>query len=249
MNTIKFLSTALALAAAASPSLHAAITLGDRLLIDFGKDTQETSGNWNNVSNNEVRFNASTSVAMTGAGDLVRNGDGAATGVSFFFTNGSSSDALGIGGADNPDADAFSTFPESASRDTMFLSNSDTFAQFEIRGLDTSLTYNLRFFGSVPSSQNRPNTTFNIDTNGDGTLDLTASYDPAEAAQNGETGVQFADFTGVVSDNGVIKFRLQKTDTTAGGHLNVFELNAVPEPSSLALLGGGMGLLVLRRRR
>ncbi len=80
-------------------------------------------------------------------------------------------------------------------------------------------------------------------------MNSTASYDPAEAAQNGETGVQFADFTGVVSDNGVIKFRLQKTDTTAGGHLNVFELNAVPEPSAFALFGLGIGVIVLRRRR
>ncbi len=144
-----------AISAASISPLSAAISLGDRILIDFGKNAMgfETPGNWNNVSNNEVRFNASTTVAMTGAGDLVRNGDGATTGVSFFFTNGSSNNALGIGGADNTDADNFSTFPESASRDTMFLSNGDTFAQFEIRGLDTSLTYNLRFFGSVPSGQ------------------------------------------------------------------------------------------------
>lgn len=246
----KHLGCILTLSIATLPTLHAAISLGDRILIDFGRDNLETSGNWNNVSNNGQRFNTSTTVALSGAGNLVRNSDNATTGVSLFFTDDSGNgDEIGIGGADNQAAANFSTFPESASRDTLFLAGNEAFAEFEIRGLNTALTYNLRFFGSVPSSNDRDNTTFNVDTDGNGSLDSTASYDAGEAAQNGETGVVFADFTGVASNNGVIRFRFQAPGAGAAGQLNVFELTAVPEPSSLALLAGGLGLLTLRRRR
>jgi hypothetical protein len=74
-----------ALAVFTSLTASAAIISGDMILIDFGKDTQETSGNWNNISNNAERFTLSNNSVMPGASDLVRNSDGTGTGVSLHY--------------------------------------------------------------------------------------------------------------------------------------------------------------------
>ena len=251
--------TAATLTLGFAASSHAAIVAGDQVLIDFGKTGQETGGNFNNVNESaqtpvgtSERFTASDTTPL--AGNLIRNSDGAATGVDLFFTEDSDPDSdtgIGIGGADNPAAATFSGYPVSASRDTLFLA--EDFAEFEIRDLDPSLTYNLQFFGSVPSSFERDPTFYDVDTDGNGTLDATDSFDPAEALENGEAGVNFATFLDITpTAGGVITFRMREDTNSLSsgnvGHLNVLELNAIPEPASLALLGLG-GLMLLPRRK
>ena len=249
-------------------SVTAATIAGDQLLVDFGRSNDddntaadtETTGNWNNKAEINVGDGGPNLAPDTNnafLGDLIRSSDGFNTGVDLFFTvfnkpvNGDPT--MGIGGADNPDAANSSTYPVSASRDTMFLLPHDdpgVYAEFELRNLDPALAYDLTFFGSVPSSNTRPDTQFSVDTDGDGTVDTLASYNPALAGQNGETGVQFASFTGISPDsNGTLVYRFGAADDFAAAHLNVMEINAIPEPTSLLLLGLGAVTILNRRRR
>lgn len=63
-------------------------------------------------------------------------------------------------------------------------------------------------------------------------------------------------FTGTFQDNAALSgehfgYRIGRngTSTTIGTYLDDFDLNVIPEPSAVALLAGGMGLLAMRRSR
>ena len=225
----------------------AAFIAGDRILVDLGQTAHEsgtattpaTDGNyWNNFA---LAANDTTTPPTTLVADLIRASDGTATG-GLLEIAASTFDNVGIGGADNPNASQTNAMPASATRDTFFFnaSNNDPkSATLEFRNLDTSLTYDLSIFGSVPSGT-RPLTEITVDS-------VTQSYNPVDNGETG-TGTNTADFIGLSPDsNGTISF-VVTLDGAGAGHINTIELTVVPEPASLSLMAV-VGLVVLRRGR
>lgn len=201
--------------------------------------TPATDGNyWNNFSSTSNDI----AVPVTIVTDLVRASDGNATGASLELV-ASTFTSVGVGGADNPNADDTNALPQSAARDTFFFNPSSSgtdSATFEFQNLDTNLTYDLSIFGSVPSGP-RPLTEITVGA-------VTQSYDPVD---NGETGVgtTTADFAGLVPDtNGTLSFVVTKTGGDAN-HINSIELTVVPEPASLMLILTGACLTLSSRSR
>ncbi len=110
--------------------LSAAITLNDTLLIDFGKTTDTTTGNWNNVAPATTAFTD----PQTLLADLNRFSDGAATGVGLVADKiaGSSPNTAGIGGATITSVGSSASFsvsgtiPDSAQVDLSFWNSGTT---------------------------------------------------------------------------------------------------------------------------
>ena len=247
-----------------APVADAAVIAGDRLLIDLGQKntvndsgyesggsgTTATDGNyWNNFAReggtDVLRRDDSATTTVTIVSDLVRASDGNATGASLEIMKPGDADdffiSVGIGGADNENAADTNDLPLSAARDTFFFNDNDDTksAIFEFRDLDTSLTYNLSIFGSVPSGNGRPLTEITVGG-------VTRSYDP-EGNGDAGTGTTTADFADLVPEaNGTLTFVVTKDGGNAG-HINTIDLTVVPEPTSFVLLLAG-GCLTLSRR-
>ena len=100
---------------------------------------------------------------------------------------------------------------------------------FTFSDLDTSKSYNLAFMSAGGSGITIDSVTKTI-TGGD----------PTEY----QVGVNYVTFTGVPGTTGTI------TGSYGPGSLGGIQIEVVPEPATLALLGlGGIGLLLRRRRR
>ncbi len=233
MNT-KTILPLLALAAMTTAS-QAALIAGDSLLVDFGKDTGETVGNWNNVSLPASPNNLFATTTPTLVADLVRFSDNAATGVSL-TSSASATGNLGIGGLDvTPVTKSFSgsgAIATTAQADVLFVNSSTVALTFA--NLDNSLTYNLEIMSLVPTARNANDITVNGTTISIDPNDSTAIYAFNGISVNG-------------SDEIVISFDAGSSANVQ--HINAIELTAVPEPSSTALLGLGGLALILRRRR
>lgn len=239
-------TTATTLLALTSPHASAAIVNGDVLNTDIGRVDTATGGNYNNFSANSVSgeglvFSAGDS-PETLLADLIRSSDGGATGVSFsiqsFTTTGTGVPTLGIGGLNDPAAPVIAGFGNSVTRDTMFRQGDNTGATavtFRFAGLDDSLQYDLTLVGYVPSTQTRPDSIYTADAK-------VGSYNPVGGGFTTLSGLS-TDGSGNLDVVWTLSF-----EAGAGGQLNGFSLAAVPEPSSLALLGMG-GMLIAQRRR
>ncbi len=201
---------------------------GPTVQIDFGRDDQETPGNWNNISS--VPNPAFGSVEdFPNVADLIDT-SGAATGFGFELVNATSDEpkngvGVGIGGAViDPAQVLFNTGrPVTADQDTLILpaEGAGTVASFELAGLRTDgTTYDLTMFGSIGDF--RTLTKFTVD----GT---EQTFDPSF-----NTGTT-VDFSEVAPDaNGVITIEMSteiptgSTDFDAG-HWNWLQVveNAV----------------------
>jgi hypothetical protein len=221
---------------AAANLASGAIIKDDILVVDFGKIGEETAGNWNNAAkaaNAQYTANGETLLA-----DLIRYSDGAATGVGLVWdeTTGSSSYA-GIGGAivasvgSSASFTGIGTIADSAQVDVNYF-NGPSYLQ--LTGLDNSLTYNLEIMSWIDSARNAQNITVN------GT---TISIDPDDT--NYVTA-----FNGIsATAGGVIQIDLSSTGGSAAlQHINALSLTAIPEPTTLGLMGlCGLGVLIVRR--
>ncbi|MDF3128538.1 PEP-CTERM sorting domain-containing protein [Kiritimatiellaeota bacterium B1221] len=222
------------------------------ILIDFGKDDSgyETSGNWNNFAEDGTggdafRFSSTPYTMLT---DMI-DSDGANTGVDLVYfsewvSSGSTGNiSSGIGGADNNVATS-TAYPTTATRDTMFLSagTSTTRAAaitFELRDLEANGFYDLSFFASVPDT--RQNTTWTV---GSDSVSLNPGYYTGNAVSLSSVQADASGTLQIVWSNNP-----NTASTNNAAHWNTLEIVAVPEPSSLALLLGAMGILIACRWR
>ena len=127
----------------------------------------------------------------------------------------------------------------------------DNNTRFQIQGLDAAKTYTLTLFGSHKFSDNDPPVYSVFTDNTYTTLVDSASLNvqtPGSAhLHNRDTVATMSNLAPQASNILYMQF----VGSAGGlGYLNSFQLTAVPEPSSLLLMAGGVGLIVgLRRRR
>jgi hypothetical protein len=219
----------------AIPSASAAVVLSDVILIDFGKTTDTTTGNWNNVAKT-TPSSATFALNEVLVANAIRFSDAATTGVTLTRTGANDVASAGIGAATVAANSGLSftgtgTIPNSAQVDLMYVSAN--LVTLTLGGLNNSLTYNLEMLSMIATDRNERN----INVNG-----TIVSVDPNEAP--------FVRAFNNIATNGsgqiVISF------PNAGGsadiqHINALQLTAIPEPSAALL--GGLGLLALLRRR
>lgn len=133
--------------------------------------------------------------------------------------------------------------PNNLQSDRVFTTG--TGALFTISGLDNSKTYNLALIASPDASHD---TDFTV-----GVTPLTATAGSAGSDDNGALtftdGTTHVLFSGIASSGGVITFTTGKASGSGAGVLFGLQLEAVPEPSTTALLGLGGLALILRRRK
>ena len=227
---------ATAMAGITTPSAQGAITYLDVIVIDFGKDTDETSGNWNNISRTTSTPGNYYGDEGTLDASLNRFSDNAETGVSLTVDAAFEANT-GIGGLTaTPATVSFSSsglIPDSAQVDVAYVNHDSV--TYTFGGLNDNLSYNIELLSLVDVALARDSTdvtiggvTLTIDPN-DG---LVHSFDDLTSI-GGEITISFSG-----TGNGSELF-----------HINALELTAVPEPSSTALLGLGLSSLLLRRRR
>ena len=213
------------------------------VLIDFGRPDNETTGATD--TNNNPHFNPLAYIDPLDPLNRTDKGtwDSGVLGLvdtSNAATGWSIQIEMDFGGEATVAADVVAThvdiagFEQTAWEDSMFV---QTNATFSITGLNDALTYDLLFYGS--RSVKNPSQTWSI-TKGSGGGDVT------HGPLNNITTV--VDWDGISTDgNGEIEFTI--TSTGKQSAINFGQITeAVPEPSSLALIGLG-GLCVLRRRR
>jgi hypothetical protein len=232
-----FFSLMLCGAIIAPVSLPAAIIPGDAILVNITLSGDTAGGNWNDL----IFSGGAKSSPWSLGSDLIRFSDGAATGVDFDATFGS-------GGSMGMSTNSFTqensyVFPEAGSipsigSERLLYANEATFT---FSGLDDSLTYNVSILNSHIgfASVDELSWTFN-----DGKT-LTIDGDGADGNGIG----QVVTTTGISTDgSGNLTFTSSSSGTQ---HFNAIELVAIPEPSSLMLMGLAMlgGVVVLRRHR
>lgn len=209
------------------------------ILIDFGKSSQPTAGNWNNFAQSDsFRFTDNTQRLMLE--DMI-DSTGAATTADFYFIDFSDSAGAGIGGADFNLATTIGQ-PQSATRDTMYLNRSgqSAWASFELRGLTANAAYDLTFFAGIAAERNdtewtADGTTVSLAPENNTTQTVTIAG--ARANASGVLSILWESNTGAAS--------------STAAHWNTLEIVAVPEPSAYSLLVAitAASTLLVRRPR
>lgn len=213
------------------------------LLIDFGKDTQQTSGNWNNFAEDtDYRFPNNNVSPILMLENMI-DSTGAGTTVDLYYVTKSSEGAsAGIGGADFNVATTIGQ-PQSATRDTMFLNRGTQTASatFELRGLTANGLYDLTFYAGIDGDRNATDWTadgMTVSLNPVNNTTQTVTITGAQADASGVLSILWASNTGASSN------------TTA--HWNTLQVAAIPEPAAygwLATFSAASAVLLLRRRR
>jgi len=225
-------SAAVALAFSSTASA-AVLVVGDVIAVDLS-DVGGSATNFNVfTSNTTIPVNSVNLFNRAGTADGVSLTISGAS-----FNNDTASDGWGGTAADpyyNVDANdaAFETGTGGLS--------------FTFAGLNTSLSYNVRVYSLISNQAGRTNI-FTL-TNGAGTETVTNSNGTRwNAATLAAANMVFNN----VSPDNLGNIFLTVTDNDANHNvsfLNAVVLEVVPEPSTAMLLGAGMGMLLLKRRR
>ena len=195
----------------------------DFVYIDFGIDSQETPGNWNNIS----IANAASTDGLTAA---LIDSNGMSTGVT--LTIDDQFNTVNNGGSQSPDASL--PFPETASRDSFF--GSSTLFQgltepeggFILTGLDPSKYYSFIIF----ASRN------NVSDNRETLYTVTGSSTFTETLNPSNNTLDTADIFDVQSNaTGEITFRAEAGANNTSGpqwyYLGAIEMTISDTPLSI----------------
>ncbi len=223
-NTVLIGLSSLALAA----SLPAATTYH----IDFGINTQTTSGDYNNMT-------AGGGADPSDLTDLVDSTGGDST-IDLSYAD------VGLAGVSGtnpnyagPYPAAVGSQPVSALRDGLFLGGGEITLTFS--SLDPSMTYDFLLYGA--RALNGADTTYTATGGNTDTGTIT------NVLNNSTQTVNLSGLTANGSNEIVLVISSINSDSNNGGALNYLQLTAVPEPSAAALLGLGGLSLILRRRK
>ncbi|WFB37284.1 PEP-CTERM sorting domain-containing protein [Kiritimatiellota bacterium B12222] len=216
--------------------LFAGFLQAETISLDFGLNTYESTGNWNNFSGTtSFRFEDNTPFLMA---ENMINSLGVATTVDFYFMDFNSGASAGIGGINyTTDTSATTGLPLSATRDGLFVTDgAPTAANFEIRGLEANTDYNLTFFAGADASPVRADTNWISDGQ---TVSISPNLNTAAVTI----------FNAQSDGSGTLGIRLESTAGGSAGLWHSLEIATIPEPSSLILFSMALGSVLLLRRR
>lgn len=210
------------------------------ILVDFATNAT-TPGNWNNVSSN-------ASIA-----DLI-NDAGATTGIAL-ATAGFQLDQLmtsdpGVPAPTTANLDYFRSWQGATATDP------GTIGTVTLTGLATDTEYSMTLFGSRLSTNGGPaNRGGQYRLTGVGITGGTQTLNISTVDNTDTFGFNFT--TTSIAGSVILEVQGYNFTTTAialggearGSALSSMDLTVIPEPSSAALLTGGLALLVLLRRR
>jgi hypothetical protein len=228
MSSRLLLIASVALLAFGTASSMAAI-----IYVDFSPGTASPTAPDTTTWNNMVTQNTSISLLDT---------TGAATGITLANVGFSNVGTSGVSGMTGTAAAVFGGANGNASVD-FFASNADAFgtAIITLSGLNLSNTYLITVFGSRATTGSRISE-YRV---GNGVATETLSL---EAINNTANVAAFAAIAPSVGGSITLDVRRQ----TAGdqfAYVNAVKIEIVPEPSTVALMLGGLGSLVAFRRR
>lgn len=230
---------------------HAATTA----LIDFGRAANSTgnpSGGlyYNNVELNTIDSGNTGSFTLNGAGtslsliDSTNLSTGWTVSVSKISTGGGAGTAGAGGDYAGATPVSVSSYAATALQDGCYVNNGGV-VRVTFSGLSAGFTYDLVTYGARGSSGS--NETWELVSG--------TSSDPAQVAINVLNNTSNAPtWTGITANgSGEISFEFRANSTSSGtvSQLNFVSLSAtaIPEPSSLALVGlAGFGFIMRRRR-
>lgn len=256
----------------------AGLNIGESLFIDFGKNDGSNgiimpangtmnvnAGNSTGVADSFGHYwnNAWTNTAGAGGpvppDPLVNlvSSTNVETGIDLIFSTGWESNGFNNGGLLSPNSALLGDFAsKNATGDYFFINKPFTAGQTGIAtmtffGLDPSLVYDFKIFATRETTEVR-RTLYSIDDI-NGTHEFLLQTSGAGIGAGGYNGNNntFATFSGIVPDElGSITLTV-KVDTSDFAYIGALQLTAVPEPSTVMLLGaaGVFGLIIFRRRR
>jgi len=197
-----------------------------------------TSGNWNNFAQSNS-FRYGTTGPYTISTNLVDE-TGASTGWSLVTNNaGNSSGSAG----ERYTGGAIGSFAASATIDSFFSAGGSN-VSFTFSGLSPTDTYNLAFVSAANAKGD--GTPFTTTAN---TIFAVNGVDVGSINPSTNTGTLVTATDVAPNSSGQIVFTFRGSNGGVG-LLNAFSIAAVPEPTSLGVLGvGAAGLLARRRAR
>lgn len=223
----------------------AASTQGATVLFDFGSvDYQTTETGWNNVT-------YATGSPAAGLTTIVDSTGATLNGISLVFTDQFYTKTQpSLLGTDSPTGDA-AALPATATED-FFLGHTGTFndeasnptGAFKLTGLDANQTYSFTFFASRVGVFDNRETSYTVtgDNSATGLLQATG---------NSSDVLTLSGITPDINNEILIDVAAGSNNNSSRTYyyINSLEVEIVPEPTSMALLGLGGLLLTTRRPR